>query len=267
MELLMSIATIALLSLVGAGVLVGMYFFLVTRGTLLFHRATGDAQPDAHVYWIYSKMPLIKLTDQKPLIAAILLLQYDRLVDEILRHLRRVDLREKDVLQTSCAFGDVIPKVTDAAITAGAKRMVIVDIITNELLHAKGKVAPHEASCLFLKDNATALSLPSESVSANVLFFLLHELPNNEKKRAIAEAMRVVEPGGALLIADFHKPSSWVLRAFGWMYFTVFEPYGLALWGEKYDPLGQIAREGWETERTTIFFDNFQVIAARRPTA
>lgn len=267
MELLMSITAITLLSLVVAGVLLAAYFFVVTRGTLLFHRATGDARPDAHVYWIYSNMSLIKLTDKKPLIAAILLFQYDRLVAEILRHLHCVNLSGKDVLQTSCAFGDVIPKVTDAAIGAGAKRMVIVDIVTNELLHAKGKVTPHEASCAFLKDDATALSLPSESVAANVLFFLLHELPNEEKELAIREAMRVVEPGGVLLIADFHKPSSWVLRAFGWMYFTVFEPYGLALWGEKYDPLGQIAREGWRTERTTIFFDNFQVITARRPMA
>ncbi len=267
MELLMSIVTIALLSLLGVGVLVGTYFFLVTRGTLLFHRATGDARPDAHVYWIYSNMSLIKLTDKKPLIAAILLFQYDRLVDHVIHHVLRACVSGKTVLQTSCAFGDVIPKVTNAAIGAGAKQMLVVDIIENELTHAKGKVGQHNASCTFLQDDATNLTLASKSVAANVLFFLLHELPNNEKELAISEAMRVVEPGGVLVIADFHKPRSWVLRAFGWMYFTVFEPYGLPLWGEKHDPLGQIAREGWATERTTIFFDNFQVIAARRPTA
>lgn len=56
-------------------------------------------------------MRLIRLVDWQPIIAAILLFQYDRLVSAITSGLRQTDLRGKKVLITSCAFGNVIPRV------------------------------------------------------------------------------------------------------------------------------------------------------------
>jgi hypothetical protein len=55
-----------------------------------------------------------------------------------------------------------------------------------------------------------------------------------------------------------------VLRALGWMYFKVFEPYGLALW-DTHDPLVQLeALGGFSCERRRVFFSNFQVIVATK---
>jgi len=36
----------------------------------------------------------------------------------------------------------------------------------------------------------------------------------------------MLAPGGRLLIAEFHRPDPWVLRALSWTYFKVFEPLG-----------------------------------------
>jgi hypothetical protein len=96
-----------------------LFFFVATRGALIVRALSGGAPgDDAHVYPIYSNMRLIKLVDFQPVISAILLFQYHRLVSRITCELGRLDLRERKVLITSCAFGNVIPRVTRAASSA-----------------------------------------------------------------------------------------------------------------------------------------------------
>jgi ubiquinone/menaquinone biosynthesis C-methylase UbiE len=244
----------------------GAFFFAATRGALIVRGLTPGVKSAAdHVYPIYSNMRLIRLVDFQPIIAAILLFQYDRLVSIITAQIARMDLRGSKALITSCAFGNVMPRVTRAALKAGAEQVQVVDIIENELLNAQRKMHELADRMAFLKQDATATRLPDASVHANVVFFLLHELPHELKNQALAEACRVLAPGGKLFLAEFHRPSVGLLRALSWTYFKVFEPLGLALW-TSHDPvealkaLPGIAR----CERRTVFFGNFQVIVATK---
>ena len=116
----------------------GLFFFVVTRGALLVRALSPDLHSEkSHVYPIYSNMRLIKLVDFQPIISAILLFQYHRLVSNIVSGLKQLDLRNKKVLITSCAFGNVIPQVVNAAVQTGAERVLIADIIHNELVHCE----------------------------------------------------------------------------------------------------------------------------------
>ena len=243
----------------------GLFFFVVTRGALVLRGLSPGAQDEkSHVYPIYSNMRLIKLVDFQPIISAILLFQYHRLVSKIVSGLEQSDLRNKKVLITSCAFGNVIPRVVKAAVEAGAERVLIADIIHNELIHAKSKLGDFSGKVDFIEDNATSMKQADGGVAANVMFFLLHELPHQLKGRALAEAGRMLAPGGKLFLAEFHRPELWVLRALSWTYFKVFEPLGLALW-DTHDPLACLeAMGGWKCERTTYFFGNFQIITATK---
>ena len=245
-----------------------LFFFTLTRGALLMRGITGRLTHDAaHVYPIYSNMRLIRLIDWQPIISAILLFQYSNLVSIIVRGLSRDNLKGKQVLITSCAFGNVMPRVTQAAVDAGASKVLVADIIQNELDHAERKLAAHADKTVYTQDNAVALQQADASVQANVMFFLLHELPHHLKVDALNEAMRVLEPGGKLYLGEFHRPRAWVLRALSWTYFKVFEPYGLALWNT-HDPVLQLqAMTGVTCERHTVFFDNFQVIVATKAAA
>jgi ubiquinone/menaquinone biosynthesis C-methylase UbiE len=243
----------------------GLFFFVVTRGALLVRGFTSARHNEgAHVYPIYSNMGLIKLVDFQPIISGILLFQYHRLVSKIVNGLKRTDLRNKKVLITSCAFGNVIPRVVEASLESGAARILVADIIQNELDHAERKLRHYPPKLDFIKDNATAMTQPEGCAEANVMFFLLHELPHDLKKKALSEAGRMLAPGGKLYLAEFHRPNPWVLRALSWTYFKVFEPLGLALW-DSHDPLDCLNdMGGWTCERETYFFGNFQVITATK---
>ena len=243
----------------------GLFFFVVTRGALVLRGLSpGSNSEKSHVYPIYSNMRLIKMVDFQPVISAILLFQYHHLVSKIVSELARMDLRKKKLLITSCAFGNVIPRVVKAAVESGAERVLIADIIQNELVHAKSKLGEYSGKVEFVEDNATSMKQQEGSVAANVIFFLLHELPHHLKSQALNEAGRMLAPGGKLFLAEFHRPQLWVLRALSWTYFKVFEPLGLALW-DTHDPLVYLENTGgWKCERTTYFFGNFQIITATK---
>ncbi|HMB83367.1 MAG TPA: class I SAM-dependent methyltransferase [Terriglobales bacterium] len=243
----------------------GLFFFVVTRGALVVRGLSPGSQSEtSHVYPIYSNMRLIKLVDFQPIISAILLFQYHRLVSKIVSELKQLDLRNKKLLITSCAFGNVIPRVVETAVQAGVERVLIADIIHNELIHARSKLGTFSGKVDFIEENATSMKQPDGTVDANVIFFLLHELPHHLKGQALSEAGRMLAPGGKLFLAEFHRPELWVLRALSWTYFKVFEPLGLALW-DTHDPLSCLEdMGGWTCERTTYFFGNFQIITATK---
>ncbi len=241
-----------------------LFFFILTRGALIARAVFGRSSDTSHVYPIYSNIRLIRLVDYQPIISAILLFQYNRLVSVIINRVQHTDLQGKSLLVTSCAFGNVLPRVVKAAVEAGVQRILITDIIKNELIHAKQKLKAHAESIEFVEDNAVAMKQADNSVAVNVIFFLLHELPHHLKAKALQEAVRVLVPGGKLYLAEFHRPNLMILRIFSWMYFKVFEPLGLALW-DTHDPVKLLEELGdFSCERHTIFFSNFQIIIATK---
>lgn len=253
------------LSVIGALASIGLFFFVVTRGALLVRTTLGGPRSDLeHVYPVYSNRTLIQLVDFQPIISALLLFQYNRLVSAITSELTSMDLRDKDVMITSCAFGTVIPRVVSTASEAGARQLLILDVIKNELDHAREKLTAFVCQLVFLEENCSHTKVEDSSVAANVIFFLLHELPHHLKGEALKEAVRVLSPGGKLFLVEFHRPDPWLLRALSWTYFKVFEPLGLALW-DTHDPLLQLEAIGDLTcTRRTVFFGNFQIIVATK---
>ena len=256
-----SIVGMAFSVLVGSGL---AYFFLVTRGALIAHAFVPRAEDRFHIYWVYSHMGLIRFSDKKPWVAAVLLFQYDRLVDKVVKEIMRTALQGKTVLMTSCAFGDVMPCVVGASVKGGAGRICITDLIENELIHANDKLSQYKGRFELAEADARHMPQADGSVDINLIFFLFHELPDHGKELAFQEAARVVAPGGKLIIAEFHRPRTWLMRQLGRIYFTIFEPYALSMWGQ-YDPVGFLEKAGgWRCERSTYFFGNFQVVVATK---
>jgi len=77
------------------------------------------------------------------------------------------------------------------------------------LAHAK----PGAEAVQWRKGVATALSLPGASADRVVMSLLLHHLDAGAKRTTLAEAWRVLRPGGRLHVADWGRPHDPAMRA------------------------------------------------------
>jgi ubiquinone/menaquinone biosynthesis C-methylase UbiE len=59
-------------------------------------------------------------------------------------------------------------------------------------------------------------------------------MPLEVRRRTLAEAMRVVRPGGEVVIVDYHRPARWhPLRPLMKLILRRFEPFALDLWSHE----------------------------------
>ena len=78
------------------------------------------------------------------------------------------------------------------------------------------------------------MSFPDDSFEETVVFFLLHEQPEDARRKTVAEAIRVTKPGGRVIFVDYHGPSkSNPMRYVMKPILTMLEPFAMDLWREE----------------------------------
>src|SRR5207244_2751064 len=96
---------------------------------------------------------------------------------------------------------------------AASASLDIVDVVPAQLENLHKKLADN--GCLsdnvrLLQRDATRLQgVADQSYDQVLLFFLLHEMPEETRAKTLSEAVRVVRPGGRIVIVDYHQPHSW----------------------------------------------------------
>jgi len=130
---------------------------------------------------------------------------YDTLVGPFLRPIHEAMLQimtaqgSRTVLDLCCGTGMLAGMAADR----GA-RVVGVDLSPAMLRVGRAK---HPA-VTFLDGDATSLIFSDDEFDAILLSFALHEKSRQSGYEMLAEAWRVMKPGGVLLIADYRKPPS-----------------------------------------------------------
>lgn len=177
-------------------------------------------------WWAYVHPNAVRLFERQWLVNLILWGNFARLRDAALDALG--DTLDGPTLQVACVYGDFTSRL--ATRLGPTARLDVVDVLPIQLANLARKVGTR-ADVRLLQQDASALTLPTGSYERVVLFFLLHEVPEDVRRAALAQAVRVLVPGGRLVIVDYHRPNRWhPLRGVMTAILRRFEPFAMELW-------------------------------------
>ena len=211
-------------------------------------------------WWAYIHPRSVRLFEHEFLINAILFGNYDRLCGAMLDAMG--DTVQGRVLQIACAYGDLTPRLRER-LTPDAT-LDVIDILPIQLTSLAEKM-PADPRVTLSQGDSSSLAFPDASFDTACMYFLLHEQPEHVRRATIAEAFRVVKPGGKIVLIDYHRPAPWhpmrpLLRGiFHWL-----EPFAIDLWThgiEAYFP-ADIAPAS--VEKTTYFGGVYQRLVLTR---
>ena len=86
-------------------------------------------------------------------------------------------------------------------------------------------------------------------------------MPEDVRRKTIAEALRMLKPGGQLVIVDYHQPSKlnplyWPMQGI----LRTLEPYAMDLWREPIDTWLPTNVPLADVQRRTVFGGLYQML-------
>ena len=194
---------------------------LVIPGTLSVPHYLEEAY-----WWAYVRPRAVRLFEREWLVNLILFNNYVRLCDAALAELG--DTVHGRTLQLACVYGNLTPRLRQRmAPDAG---LDVLDILPVQLENLARKL-PQDERVVIQHGDSSALACGDALYDQVLLFFLLHEQPEAVRRSTLAEALRVVRPGGKVVIVDYHRPVAWhPMRPLMRLVFSRLEPFAMDLW-------------------------------------
>jgi ubiquinone/menaquinone biosynthesis C-methylase UbiE len=207
-------------------------------------------------WWAYVHPRAIHVFERQWLVNLILWGNFDPLRDAALDALG-LDSPGR-TLQVACVYGDLTAKLLERQ--APESSLDVVDVLPLQLANLARKL-PAESGVNLIRCDSAAMEFESGTYDRALLFFLLHEQPEEVRKATIAQTLRVVKPGGRVVIVDYHRPSRLnplYLPMIGIL--RTLEPYALDLWQREitdwFPPDVKVA----ELRKTTSFGGLYQML-------
>jgi ubiquinone/menaquinone biosynthesis C-methylase UbiE len=188
-----------------------------------------------YYWWAYISPTMIRTLDHQFLVDIVLWGNFSKLRDVAVDALQSEDrLISGKTLQMSCVYANLTEAVVDRL--GPEASLDVIDVVPAQLENlcrklqhcTSSKLDQVALSCY----NANDLSdFQDESFDQVLLFFLLHETPDDVRQQVLAEACRVLKPnGGKLVLIDYHKPSSILWQGIMSTMYRIYEPFAKDLW-------------------------------------
>lgn len=205
--------------------------------------------------WAYLSPRTMPWLDRAPVVSAILWGNAARLM----RWATEQFAAGEHVLQAACVYGDLSPMLARRVGTEG--RLSIRDVAPIQVANVRRKLAGLPQAEAEVADLVEPLS---ERYDAVCCFFLLHEVPEPERRRIVTNLLAAVKPGGRAVFVDYHRPRVWhplapvMAAVFRWL-----EPFAESLLDVPLQTLADEA-DAFEWRKETRFGGLYQLVVARR---
>jgi ubiquinone/menaquinone biosynthesis C-methylase UbiE len=212
-------------------------------------------------WWAYLHPRAVRLFERQWLVNLILWGNFARLRDAALSELGAVI--DGQVLQIACVYGNLTEHLLRRL--GPQAHLTVVDVAPIQISNLRAKLQARQANntqqLTLSQQDATDLRLDAASQDAVLLFFLLHELPAEVRRKTLAEAVRVTRPGGRIVLVDYHGPARWSpFRYLMWPVLALLEPFALDLWRQPVTDWLPVGAALNRIEKQTFFAGLYQKV-------
>lgn len=221
-----------------------------------------DYLEDAY-WWAYLRPAAVRFFDRPWLVNLILFGNFFRLRNAVLAELPMDETGR--TLQVACVYGDFTRRLR-AHLGKGA-RLDVVDVAPIQLNNTAAKMDAPQNIALHCQ-NSASLGFPADTFENVVVFFLLHEQPDEVRGATIAEALRVTRPGGKTIFVDYHRPPRLnPFRYFAGLVFWLLEPFASSFWSRDISAQAAIDVREMQVDTRLYFGGLYQKTVFRLPAA
>jgi len=162
------------------------------------------------------------------------------------------------VLQLAAVYGNFSRRLAQRVGPRG--RLVVCDIAPVQVALTRRKLEGFGSAEVRLADATNPVDGIFDAV---VCFFLLHEVPEDTKRRIVRAALQRVARGGKAIFVDYHRPRAWhPLRPVMRLVFRKLEPFADAMWTRSVESYAAAEAGRYAWRRRTLFGGLYQVVVA-----
>jgi SAM-dependent methyltransferase len=205
-----------------------------------------------HYWWAYMNPTMISILDREWLVDIVLWGNFSNLrsaaLDELLTttkngtdesNLSTTSMIRGKTIQISCVYANLTEELLQKL--APDATLDVVDVIPAQLSNLQDKLLQRKIRNIeSLDEEKVTLACcdasnlrpfyPNNSFDNVLIFFLLHETPENVRHEVVSEACRVLKTNGKLVIIDYHKPTTFLWQCIMSCIYFIYEPFAMDLW-------------------------------------
>lgn len=212
-----------------------------------------------HYWWAYLWPVGVWFFDHQPIINAILFGQYRTLKLQALRACM-TNRPEGRLLQLTCAYGSLTPSLLEKM---NGENLYLMDVAEIQLAATRRKLTDADKPRLLAaRMNAECFAYSDNAFATILMFFLLHELPPAARERTLSEIMRVLRPGGRLVITEYDQYPKQHLLCRLWpmrVLLLRLEPFLESFWRQ--DLAAMVSTHAQKHNKTLRLVDEFHCYA------